>query len=90
MVPRMNDQGKDTHDIRKMRRDQLIEQCLQMGMPVVGDEDEETLEMYIDLADDDVDGLGLVNDDCNDDRVTNESSQVKKTSILGKFVTLFM
>ncbi len=86
----MNDQGKDTHDIRKMRRDQLIEQCLQMGMPVVGDEDEETLEMYIDLADDDVDGLGLVNDDCNDDRVTNESSKVKKTSILGKFVTLFM
>ena len=55
MVPRMNDQGKDTNDIRKMRRDQLIEQCLQIGMPVVGDEDEETLEMYIDMADDDFD-----------------------------------
>ena len=51
----MNDKCTDTYDLRKTRRDQLIEHCLKIGMPVVGDEDEETLEMYLDIADDDFD-----------------------------------
>lgn len=55
MVPQMNDKGKATYDVKKLRREQLIEQCLEMGMPVIGDEDEETLEMYLDMADDDFD-----------------------------------
>lgn len=63
MVPRMNDKGIDTNDLKKTRRAQLIEQCLQIGMPVVGDEDEDTLEMYLDMAYDDFDDLRLVNDD---------------------------
>jgi hypothetical protein len=59
----MNDKCADTNDLRKARRDQLIEHCLKIGMPVVGDEDEETLEMYLDIADDDFDVLGFEDDD---------------------------
>ena len=78
----MNDKHTDTNDnIKKMRRDQLIAQCLQIGLPVVGDEDEETLEMMIEMAhDDDFDDLGL-NDD---DRKTNVDSDAKKTKVSGK------
>jgi len=88
----MNDKRTDTNDnIRKLRRDQLIDQCLQIGMPVVGDEDEETLEMMIEMAhDDDFDDLGLNDIDYNDDRKTNADSDAKKTSVLGKLVSLFM
>lgn len=51
MVPQMTDKHTDTYDkVKQSRREQLIAQCLQIGIPVVGDEDEETLEMYIDLA----------------------------------------
>jgi hypothetical protein len=91
MVPQMTDKHRDTYEIiRQTRREQLIDQCLKMGMPVVGDEDEETLEMYIDTAiDDDFDDLRL-DEDFNDDRITNETSDGKKTSILGKLVSLFM
>lgn len=68
MVPRMNDKHTDTNDkIRKMRRDQLFAHCLQLGMPVTGDEDEETLEMYIDMADDDFNDLKINDKDLNDD-----------------------
>jgi hypothetical protein len=82
----MNDKHTDTNDIiRKMRRDQLMAQCLQLGVPVAGDEDEETLEMYIDMADDDFDDLE--NDkDLKGDRKTNVNSDAKKTSVLGKLV----
>jgi len=81
----MNDKHTDTNDnIKKMRRDQLIAQCLQLGIPVVGDEDEETLEMYIDMADDDFDELGINDKGLNDDRKTNVDSDVKKTSVSGK------
>lgn len=91
MVPRMNDKHTDTNDnIKKMRRDQLIAQCLQLGIPVVGDEDEETLEMYIDMADDDFDELGINDKGLNDDRKTNVDSDAKKTSVLEKLVSLFM
>jgi hypothetical protein len=79
MVPQMNDKCSDTYEIkRQTRRDQLIDQCLKIGMPVVGDEDEETLEMYIDMADDDCDDLGFSDKDLNDDRKTNVSSDVKR------------
>lgn len=79
MVPRMNDKCSDTYEIkRQTRRDQLIDQCLKIGMPVVGDEDEETLEMYIDMADDNCDDLGFSDKDLNDDRKTNVSSDVKR------------
>lgn len=75
----MNDKCSDTYEIkRQTRRDQLIDQCLKIGMPVVGDEDEETLEMYIDMADDDCDDLGFSDKDLNDDRKTNVSSDVKR------------
>ena len=81
MVPQMNDKCSDTYETkRQSRRDQLIDQCLKIGMPVVGDEDEETLEMYIDMADDDCDDLGLCDKDLNDDRKTNVDSVAKKTS----------
>ena len=91
MVPQMNDKCSDTNDsIRKMRRDQLIDHCLQIGMPVVGDEDEEALEMYLDVADDDCDDLGLSDVDLNDDRKTDVSSDAKKTNMLGRLASLFM
>jgi len=88
----MNDKHTDPNDnIRNMRRDQLIDHCLQMGMPVVGDEDEETLEMYIDMAhDDDFDDLELNDKGLDDDRKTNVDSDAKKTSVLEKLVSLFM
>ena len=91
MVPRMNDKCSDTYEIkRQSRRDQLIDQCLKIGMPVVGDEDEETLEMYIDMADDDCDDLGFGDMDLNDDRKTDESSDAKKMNVLGRLASLFM
>ncbi|HAB51499.1 MAG: hypothetical protein A2315_16805 [Ignavibacteria bacterium RIFOXYB2_FULL_35_12] len=88
----MNDKRKDTYEkVRQTRRDQLIDQCLQIGMPVVGDEDEETLEMYIDMAhDDDFDDLELNDKGLDDDRKTNVDSDAKKTSVLEKLVSLFM
>ncbi len=87
----MNDKRTDTNDnLRQIRREQLIEHCLQVGMPVVGDEDEETLEMYIELAhDDDFDDVELSDDDY-EDKKTNVTSDAKKSSVLGKFVSLFM
>jgi hypothetical protein len=87
----MNDKCSDTYEIkRQSRRDQLIDQCLKIGMPVVGDEDEETLEMYLDVADDDCDDLGLSDVDLNDDRKTDVSSDAKKTNMLGRLASLFM
>lgn len=41
-------------------REELIEECLEIGIPVTGHEDEETLEMFLGSADDDDD---FVNDD---------------------------
>ena len=87
----MNDKCSDTYEIkRQSRRDQLIDQCLKIGMPVVGDEDEEALEMYLDVADDDCDDLGLSDVDLNDDRKTDVSSDAKKTNMLGRLASLFM
>jgi hypothetical protein len=65
MVPQMNDTIADTYDnLRKMRREQLINECLKQGMLVAGYEDEETLEMYIEMAhDDEFDIAGLSTDD---------------------------
>jgi len=75
----MNDKCSDTYETkRQSRRDQLIDHCLKIGMPVAGDEDEETLEMYLDMADDDCDDLGLSDVDMNDDRKTDVSSDVKR------------
>lgn len=86
----MNDIGKVTHDIKKTRREQLIEQCIKIGMPVAGDENEETLEMYLDVADDDFDESGIGIDGFSDEKTANESSKDKMTNILGKFAALFM
>lgn len=88
----MNDTRTDKNDLlKRTRRDQLIDHCLQIGMPVVGDEDEETLEMYIEMAhDDDFDDLGLNGEDYNDDEKANVDSVAKKTGVLGKLVSLFM
>ncbi len=88
----MNGKSIDTNDnVKQMRREQLIDYCLQIGMPVVGDEDEETLEMYIEMAnDDDFDDLDLNDNDFNDERKANVNSHAKSKSILGKLVSLFM
>jgi len=91
MVPQMNDKHTDTYDkVRQTRRDQLIDQCLNIGMPVVGDEDEETLEMFMDMADDDFDDFGFNDENVDDDGETNVDSDEKKTSIIGKLASLFM
>ena len=34
-------------------REELVEECLDMGIPVIGNEDRETLEMFLGSADDD-------------------------------------
>jgi len=87
----MNDKHTDTYDkVRQTRRDQLIDQCLNIGMPVVGDEDEETLEMFMDMADDDFDDFGFNDENVDDDGETNVDSDEKKTSIIGKLASLFM
>ena len=58
MVPQMNEMCKDSYErMKQARRDQLIQTCLQNGMLVAGNEDEDTLEMYIEMAyDEDFDG----------------------------------
>jgi len=87
----MNDKRIDTYDkIRQTRRDQLIDQCLNLGMPVVGDEDEETLEMYLDMADDDFDDFGFSDENFDDDGKSDVDSDAKKTNIIGKIASLFM
>lgn len=88
----MNDKHSDTYDkVRQSRRDQLIDQCLQAGMPVTGDEDEETLEMYVEMAfDDEGDGFDFNELDLCSDEKTNESSNAKKVSMIEKIVSLFM
>ena len=54
----MNEMCKDSYErMKQARRDQLIQTCLQNGMLVAGNEDEDTLEMYIEMAyDEDFDG----------------------------------
>ena len=90
MVPQMNDEHSDTYDkVRQARRDQLIDKCLEMGMPVVGDEDEDTLEMYIEMAyDDEFDDLN--DESCTNDEQADESSNAGKITMLEKLVSLFM
>ena len=92
MVPQMNDNRLDTHDnVRTMRREQLIEQCLQLGMPVAGDEDEETLEMYIEMVnDDELDDLELNENDSYEETKTDVDSSKVKSGVLGKLISLFM
>lgn len=92
MVPQMNSSASDTNGNQsKSRREQLIDQCLQIGMPVIGDENEETLEMYIEIAnDDEFDDLGLSYENSDDEKVSNVNSKVKSNGILGKLVSLFM
>lgn len=89
----MNDNTTDTNDnLKEKRRAQLIEQCIQLGMPVAGDEDEDTLEMYLDVAyDDDFEELGFDDDDdLSSVGRANESSKGNKSSMFGKLVSLFM
>jgi len=92
MVPQMNENRLDTNDnVQTMRREQLIEQCLQLGMPVAGDEDEETLEMYVKMVnDDEFDDLGLNENDSYEEIKTNVDSSKTKTGVLGKLISLFM
>jgi hypothetical protein len=87
----MNDKRNDTNEnTKQMRREQLIEQCLNAGMPVAGDEDEETLEMYLEMVnDDEFDDFGLNEDDSNVNKTNGSSNQVKK-NVLGRLVSLFM
>ncbi len=91
MVPQMNDIQPDTYDEKvKSRKEQLVELCLQHGMPVVGDEDEETLETYVEMANDDMfDDLDL--DDVRDgEQDSNAESKQTIRSILGKLTSLFI
>lgn len=87
----MNDIQPDTYDEKvKSRKEQLVELCLQHGMPVVGDEDEETLETYVEMANDDMfDDLDL--DDVRDgEQDSNAESKQTIRSILGKLTSLFI
>lgn len=87
----MNDIQSDTYDEKvKSRKEQLVELCLQHGMPVVGDEDEETLETYVEMANDDMfDDLDL--DDVRDgEQDSNAESKQTIRSILGKLTSLFI
>ncbi len=88
----MNNKCSDTHELDKQkRREQLIEQCIQLGMPVVGDEDEETLETYIEIAhEDDWDEVDYDEEDLKYSDRINDSSTGKKMGILGKLFSLFM
>lgn len=92
MVPHMNDKLNDRNvDVSKRRRAQLIEHCIELGMPVTGDEDEETLEMYIQMADDDdIDDLDFDNYDLGKDDDAKNSSEGKKLNMLGRLMSLFM
>lgn len=87
----MNDIQSDTYDEKvKSRKEQLVELCLQHGMPIVGDEDEETLETYVEMANDDMfDDLDL--DDVRDgEQDSNAESKQTIRSILGKLTSLFI
>ena len=44
-----NESGK----VEIKSREELVEECLDMGIPVIGNEDRETLEMFLGSADDD-------------------------------------
>jgi hypothetical protein len=49
-------------------REELIEECIEMGIPVTGYEDQETLEMFLGTADDDSDeDEEEIDDDFDDD-----------------------
>ena len=43
-----NESGK----VEIKSREELVEECLDMGIPVIGNEDRETLEMFLGSADD--------------------------------------
>lgn len=45
-------------------REELMEECFELGIPITGDEDEETLKLYLDTSDDE---LGNEKDDLPDD-----------------------
>ena len=55
-----NESGK----VEIKSREELVEECLDMGIPVIGNEDRETLEMFLGSADDDYDDE---EDDFDDD-----------------------
>lgn len=48
-------------------REELLEECLEIGIPVTGHEDEETLEMFLGSADDEDDFDDEEEDDFDDE-----------------------
>ena len=52
-------------------REELIEECLEMGIPITGHEDKETLEMFLGSADED-DDFGDDEDDDFDDEFDDD------------------
>lgn len=92
MVPQMNNKTNDRNvDACERRRAQLIEHCIELGMPVTGDEDEETLEMYIHLADDDdFDDMDFDDNVLGKDNMEKNSSESKKLNMLSRLMSLFM
>jgi len=53
-------------------REELIEECLEAGIPVTGHEDEETLEMFLGSADEEDDFDDEEEDDFDDEFEDNE------------------
>ena len=48
-------------------REELFEECVEMGIPVIGHEDRETLEMFLGSADDDYEDEDEFDDDLDGD-----------------------
>ena len=53
-------------------REELIEECLEIGIPVTGYEDQETLKMFLGSADDDYSDEEEDNDEFDDDGFDEE------------------
>lgn len=80
----MNESCRDTYEkMKQARRDQLIQTCLKNGMLVAGNEDEDTLEMYIEMAYDDEfdewenndDDFDLMNSNVESRKISNRRSR---------------
>lgn len=67
--------NKNTADKKELKsREELIEECYNAGIPITGDEDLETLELYLASGDED-DDLGF--DDEDDDFAEDDDDYYK-------------
>lgn len=67
-------------------REELLEKAIDLGLPVSGKENEETLKKYIEWAYEDNDFLEIADDDFID-RLEEELGEKPKKSITGKIAS---